>query len=340
MRLYGHDLTPEQMRDRLGRMEQVASTALLVDDEGPARGMRRLVVRCGELAFDLHPDRALDIGAATFRGIPLAWASPSGLRSPVHRGDSPMGWLDTFSGGLVATCGLDAFGSPSQVDGEVFPLHGRIGTEQADHVACDAAWMDDGDYEIRVSGRVEQARLFGESLELRRTVRCRLGRSAIELHDIVTNTGTAGQPHMLLYHLNIGWPLLDEGAELHLPSREVQPRDDDARAGLAEWNRFAPPVPAFPEQVFRHVLPQRTEVTAALRNPRLGLELSVAFSSAELPHLFQWKLLASRGYVLGLEPANCPVIEGRATAVERGVLPLLAPGESRQYRLTFAVRGL
>lgn len=340
MRLFGHDLTPDQVRDRLGRMEQVASTTLLSDDEGPARGMRRLVVRCGELAFDVHPDRAMDIGAVTFRGIPLAWASPSGLRSPVHRGASPMGWLDSFSGGLVATCGLDAFGSPSEADGQIFPLHGRIGTQQADHLGQDAAWTDDGDYEIRVSARVQQARLFGEALELRRTIRCQLGRPVIEIHDVVTNTGGVKQPHMLLYHVNLGWPLVDDGATLHLPTEEVVPRDDAARVGLDEWDRVGAPALPFPEQVFRHALPADARVTAVVRNPRLGLEFSVGFSTAELPHLFQWKLLTSGSYVLGLEPANCPAIEGRATAVERGVLPTLAPGESRDYRLAFGVRGL
>lgn len=72
-----------------------------------------------------------------------------------------------------------------------------------------------------------------------------------------------------------------------------------------------------------------------LANPRLGLALSMTFDGAELPHLFQWKMLGSGAYVLGLEPANCPVIEGRATARSNRTLPVLKPGESRHYRLAF-----
>jgi hypothetical protein len=336
VKLFDQQHTADTLQSRLGRLDQVAGSTLLTESEGAARGMRRIAVRCGELAFDVHPDRALDIGAFSFRGVPMAWTSPSGLVAPWNRDSAPMGWLRAFPGGLVSTCGLDAFGSPSEDEGEEYPLHGRVGTLQADHVGHDGRWTDGGDYEIVVSGRVRQARLFGEHLELRRTIRCRLGTGELTIDDVVTNLGAGAQPHMVLYHVNLGWPLLDENATLHIPSTDVLPRDADARAGVHEWDTFAPPTHPFPEQVFRHRLPDDTgEVRAVLTNPRLGLSLTLAFDSAELPHLFQWKMLGSGTYVLGLEPANTPVIEGRAAARRAGALPVLEPGESRRYRLTF-----
>jgi hypothetical protein len=334
--LFGRDQTAGELLSRLGRLDQVASSSAFSEDEGPARGMRRIAVRCGEVAFDVHPDRALDIGALSFRGVPMAWTSPSGLVGPWNRDSTPMGWLRAFPGGLVSTCGLDAFGSPSEDEGEAYPLHGRAGTLQAEHVGHDGRWTDDGDYEIVVSGRVRQARLFGENLELRREIRCRLGTGEVAIDDVVTNLGPAAQPHMVLYHVNLGWPLLDEGATLRVPSAEVLPRDTEARAGVGEWDTFAPPSHPFPEQVFRHRLPEDPgEVRAVLENPRLGLALAMTFDSGELPFLFQWKMLGTGAYVLGLEPANCPVIEGRAAAREAGTLPVLEPAESRHYRLTF-----
>jgi hypothetical protein len=338
MRVYGHDLSADQLRARVGRMEQLASSTLVVEEEGPARGMRRLVVRCGELAFDVHPDRAMDIGAMSFRGIPLAWTSPAGVRSPAGRGGAPMSWLETFSGGLIATCGLDAFGSPSEVDGEQFPLHGRIGTQQAVEVNQETSWTQHGTFAIQLSGRVRQARLFGEALELHRVISCELGSARITVQDTVTNLAATEQPHMLLYHINLGWPLVDDTATLAVPSEEVIPRDADARAGVDRWDTFEPPSLPRPEQVFGHRIPAGTEVAATVRNQSLGIALDVGFHSGQLPHMFQWKLLASGSYVLGLEPANCPVIEGRATAAERDLLPVLAPGESRRYDLSFTVR--
>lgn len=54
-------------------------------------------------------------------------------------------------------------------------------------------------------------------------------------------------------------------------------------------------------------------------------------------HLFQWKQMGQGAYVPGIEPANSSTIEGRASARERGDLPLLQPGEDRVYSLTFRV---
>lgn len=336
MKLFGQDHTAATLAARSGRLDHVASSAALTEDEGPARGARRIAVRCGELAFDVHPDRGLDIGATTFRGIPLAWTSPSGHSSPWNRESSPTGWLRAFGGGLVTTCGLDAFGSPSEDEGEQYPLHGRASTLQADQVSHGGAWTDDGDYEVTVSGRLVQAQLFGEHLELRRTIRCGLGSGRLTLRDTVTNRAPSEQPHMMLYHVNLGWPLLDETSKLRLPSAEVLPRDADARAGLEEWDRFGAPSHPFPEQVFRHRLPgDSTHVEAVLENRRLGVALTLGFDATQLPHLFQWKMLGAGAYVLGLEPANCPAIEGRATARRDGVLPMLGPGEARAYELSF-----
>nr|WP_199736313.1 DUF4432 family protein [Micromonospora sp. HM5-17] len=61
------------------------------------------------------------------------------------------------------------------------------------------------------------------------------------------------------------------------------------------------------------------------------------FHSGQLPALLQWKSLRRGTYVLGIEPANCPVIGGRVEARERGVLPVLQPGESRRYALEFRI---
>jgi hypothetical protein len=340
MKVFNRDRSRSDIHARVGRIDQVASATLVSEDEGASRGMRRILVRCGEIAFDVHPDRAMDIGALSFRGVPLAWTSPAGLSSPDTRGSSPMAWLESFSGGLIATCGLDSFGSPSEDNGEQFPLHGRIGTQRADHLSHRGSWTDDGDYEIRISGRVTQARLFGEALELRRTIQVRLGAARVDVHDVVTNLGANPQPHMILYHINLGWPLVDEAATLHIPSHEVVARDREAEAGIGDWHTFDAPSVTYAEQVFRHRLEPNQAVGAIVRNEELGFQLEVSHHTSQLPHLFQWKMLGSGAYVLGLEPANCPVIEGRATARSKGALPELAPGESRDYSLSFDLQPL
>jgi hypothetical protein len=63
--------------------------------------------------------------------------------------------------------------------------------------------------------------VFGENLVLTRRIEAALGGATIGVTDRVENRGFRPTPHMLLYHYNFGFPLLDEGAELLLPSRAI-----------------------------------------------------------------------------------------------------------------------
>jgi hypothetical protein len=71
--LFGRALTRRELRRRVGRTEQVAGITPLAFDDGPARGTRALRFRTGGgLAFDVLPDRGLDLGAAEYRRVPIA----------------------------------------------------------------------------------------------------------------------------------------------------------------------------------------------------------------------------------------------------------------------------
>ena len=91
--------------------------------------------------------------------------------------------------------------------------------------------------------------------------------------------------------------------------------------------------------MFRHkpVTDNADRAQAEVKNPRLGLGLRISYDSRTLPYLFQWKMMGEGMYVLGIEPANCGVIQGRADAKGKDDLPQLAPGESRHYALEVKV---
>ncbi|KAK1827975.1 hypothetical protein QBC39DRAFT_375133 [Podospora conica] len=74
------------------------------------------LVSGGGLKLELHPDRAMDIGAVTVDGVLIAWMSPVGMASPAAYDSAGSNWLRTFGGGLLATCGLENHG-PAGVDG-------------------------------------------------------------------------------------------------------------------------------------------------------------------------------------------------------------------------------
>ncbi len=287
------------------------------------------MVNGGGLEFDVHPDRALDIGAATMNGVPLAWLSSTGITRPDAYEPAGHGWLRTFGGGLVTTCGLDSFGPPADDDDGVSGMHGRIGALSA-RVTEVAVTPD----VITVAGEVRQSGVFQENLLLRRRITSRVGSTSFAIEDTVTNEGEKLSPHMVLYHVNLGWPLLDAGTVIDIPATSVTPRDRDAVEGFDKRAEIGEPVVGTREQVFIHTA--GVARVARVVNAARGLTFTLRYSET-LPAIFQWKLTATKHYVLGLEPANTPEIQGRAAARANGVLPHLESGESRSYRIEIEV---
>lgn len=331
------------MDPRLGRAEQLGGVTAVQYEDGSARGMRGLLVRTPSgFEFECLPDRALDVPRAYFKGTSLAWQAPAGVvREAVYAPDGDA-FERSFFGGLVTTCGLMAFGPPGRDRFGSWGQHGRINHLAAESVAhrvvCEGAqrWVE-------ITGVVREASLFGHCLRLERTWRIAFDSPVLHLHDRVTNEGGTAAPHMLLYHCNAGYPLLDENMRLDVSQHAMHPRDAAAAAGLAQWDRGGPPDAQFKEQVFVHqpVALQDGCAVAMMSNRKLangrGLALVVRFDPVQLPALFTWRMLGVRDYVMAVEPANCPTIEGRVAAGERGTLPFLEPGETRNYDLRFEV---
>jgi hypothetical protein len=337
--LYNRDWSRQEIAWHVGHMDQIAGIRLVEAADGPARGTRMLQVWTGsDLYFDVLADRSLDIGACRYKGVPLAWASSVGVVHPAYYEPEGLGWLRSFGGGLLATCGLDQFGSPSSDAGEEFGLHGRVGNLPATSVGYRTYW-DGDDYELEISGQVRQTRVFGENLVLRRRISTRLRSNKIWIEDTVTNEGFALQPHMILYHFNLGFPLVSEDSRLILEAEETVPRDADAEPGLAEWMNFHAPTAGYREQVFWHAPAADAEgkVHIELKNPALDIGLRWTYDKASLPHLFEWKMMGQGMYVVGVEPANSSGMRGRAVARQADDLPHMEPGESRSYAIEVEV---
>jgi hypothetical protein len=143
---------------------------------------------------------------------------------------------------------------------------------------------------------------------------------------------------MILYHFNLGWPLLDEKALLQIPCKSTTPRDERAIAGLDSWSIIEPPKSGFLEQVFFHEAPAGRGL-AVIDNPELDLRLEIQFSTDTLPGLFQWKMSDVGHYVMGIEPSNTHHVHGHRSAKEGGFLPILAPGQSVAYEIDIVFSG-
>lgn len=343
MQLFGMQLTRPQVESSTGRLDQVGGILPCTFDEGRARGTRALRFTTGTgFTVTSIADRSLDLAHAEYQGVPLCWRSPNGDAAPSYYDPSDDHWLRMFFGGLMTTCGLTNFGPAGQDRYGTFGLHGRIDCLPAENVNVFQSWEGD-DYVLQAEGTIRQTRVFGENLRLHRRLSTRLGSSSLHVHDTVTNEGYSRTPHMILYHCNGGFPILSEGAQLHVSHRTMRARDAEAEKGIDVWNTVTSPQPDFAEQVFIHtpVACADGRAAVALVNRKLhhgaGLGISIHFDPQQLPALMQWRMLGEGTYVMGIEPANCPTIEGRVEAEKRGTLPFLEPGETRQYELEFRV---
>lgn len=340
--LYGRTFSRRELLARVGSLSQVGGVRQVVLQDGVARGVRAAQFETGAgLAFTVLLDRGLDIGAAKYKGASLAWESATGAAHPAYFEREGLGWLRTFHGGLVTGCGLTTAGAPSVDEGEALGLHGRLSHLPAEGAWVDGAWRGD-EYEMWARGRMRQAVVFGEHVTLTRRISARLGEARLFIRDVVVNEGYQTTPHMLLYHCNFGFPLLDEGAELIAPSRKVAPRDEVAAPGLAGHARYEAPTAGYAEQCFYHEMApdEQGYVTVVLANRAYdggrGLGAYLRYRQDTLPCFTQWKMVGQGEYVTGLEPANC-LVEGRDKDRERGILQFLEPGESRSYELEIGV---
>ena len=242
------------------------------------------------------------------------------------------------------TCGLSQVGSPGEDAGQKLGLHGRVHHTPARHVSAEGKWKGD-EYEMRIAGTIEETKIFGEYLRLTREIRSRMGENRIEIHDTVENIGFEPAPHMMLYHLNFGFPLMMENTKIKFPSEKVVPRESEKP--LDGYDSWQGPTSGYQERVYYHS-DFKTRGNVALveiNNPdfptgngakNAPLSVKISWNVDQLPRLVQWKMPGTGVYVLGIEPANCWV-EGRATERQRGTLVQLDPGEMKSYDLSLEI---
>ena len=192
---------------KLANADQVASAVLSHVAEGPAAGSRAVEIRVWNgIDVRLLPDRGLDIGAAWFRGTPLAWISPAGEQGPPRPEDLVgRAWVDAWGGGLVTTCGLSNVGEASEGQG----LHGTYTARAAADLRVERSTS-----EVTVTATVVDS-----PFTLARRVVTTVGAGLVRIDDRVVNDSawTAAAP--LLYHVNLGAPLWDDDAYLETGCR-------------------------------------------------------------------------------------------------------------------------
>ena len=356
IQLYDTHYTRRDLARRAGSLSQFAGVQLSTLGDGVERGVRCIEFRTGTgFMFKVLVDRAFDIGHCEYRGAAIGWHSPTGFRNPAlheYNDEGGLSWLRSFSG-LLMTCGLDhtLFMSSSSAEQYHYAhrktvestLHGRIALTPGRLIGYGETWEED-DCTLWCEGLVQQSAVFGEDLHLIRRIEAKVGESAFMLRDRVVNHGFYKTPHMFLYHINVGYPVLDRGSRYLAPIRHTiwaSHVEELKRQGVGYLVQ-PEPKKNFHEQVYEHAVAADAEgqIPVALVNPAFeggrGLGFMVEVNCKDFPCMFQWQNYQEGQYVMGIEPSSNHIL-GEPFARERGELIWLEHGEERRYATRFRV---
>ena len=307
----------------IGNTSQVFGVEEVKLTRGKGKDMTLLQVRNGKgLDFTLSVDRAMDISRMHFDGVNMGYFSACGYVAPTYYDHIGAGFLKSFTAGFLTTCGLTAVGSPCTDDGEDLPLHGTIS-----HTPCENYSYYETEDEIIIFAEVRDASVFGNKLLLHRKYICSKNENTLTIEDTVKNIGSKEVPCMLLYHFNMGYPLLTENAKVSIPSNSVKGRNAHAQSDIENALKMEKPQKDYEEMCFYYDVKECDgKASVGIFNPDINKGLKMTCDKTTLDYFTEWKMMGEGEYVLGLEPGNCTP-DGRDVMRKNNALKFLNPGE-------------
>ena len=300
------------MDGRISNLAQVASLTRYTISEGEGRGLDVLDCNNGTLRFLINLSRGADVMQLYHKGENVSFVSKNGFNTKTDD------FLSRFEGGMLYTCGLDSVGGR-----EGYELHGKHHLAIAHLVRAE---VDEGG--IVIEAVMRESALFGKSLFFRRKITSAIHEETLHIEDILTNEDTEKANYCLLYHINIGYPMLDEGAKLSAELLSSEPRTPWAKENADTMLEMSAPSPRMEECCyFWHLRTPRV----TLYNPKNKKRFSLTYSGDTLPEFVEWKSMASGDYALGLEPSTTKLDDGFIYRTIEG-------GESIRFYVKLTVR--
>jgi len=273
------------MDGRISNFQQVASIRRYTLTEGREKGLDVLDCDNGKIRFLLNVSKACDIMQLYHEGQNMSFVSKNGFT----KRETP--FLNRFEGGMLYTCGLDSVGGR---DG--FELHGTLHNIPAEIIRAEC--NENG---ITVEAIIRDTALFGKNLVLKRKIFTAIGGDSVTLEDTLVNEGYKTEEYCLLYHINVGYPMLDDGVKVIADVESYTSRTAWAKQNEATMYEMNAPTPNQEETCYFLNL-KKPEIT--LVNGKIGKEFTVSYSGDTLPCFVEWKSMASGDYALGLEPCT------------------------------------
>ncbi len=321
----------EKMKNYVGNPLQTRGAETYALKGGRGEGMNFLYVRNGlGLSAWISLDRAGDISRIEFEGANMGFFSPCGYVAPTFYDREGLGFLKSFTAGFFTTCGLAAVGSPCEDNGEDLPLHGTVS-----HIPALLRAIEETEDGITIKLWIRDAVIFGRKLLMERAYTFSYLENTFSVSDKVTNEGVSASPYMIMYHCNMGYPLLKENSIVKIPNKGVSARTENAKENIDSALKMENPQATFIEQCYYYdLLEKNGMVSAGIFSPDIGKGVVLSFNKEQLPEFTQWKMMGKKDYVLGLEPANCTP-DGRDVLRKNGMLKFLDPEQSAETKLKF-----
>ena len=271
---------------------------------------RCILVQNGELEVLFNKDNALDIVWVKYKAVNVSFLSKNGLN------DGTRDFVGNFEGGFLYTCGMDNVSAC--VDGK--PVHGSLHYKK-----CDFAYAYEQDGVIYVCGEVKETALFGKNLVMKRCFA--VSENAILINDTLENQGYSKADYVLLYHVNYGYPFLDECLEMEILAIASDPLTEVAATNKADMFRITAPIDGGEEHVYYHTL---SEGKVRLVNPERQMAIEMLYNVQDFPFTLEWKSMISGDYALGIEPS--------LTRFDKFQMKTLQLSESKTYQIKIIFR--
>ena len=315
---------------------------------GKSDGLETVTIYNDTISVLVIPTRGMGIGEVRIlkedgEDVRFGWNSPvtewvNPRNVPLNQADG-LGWLRGFNE-FVARCGLEWTGAPEfNENGTLrYSLHGLIENTPAAGVLLE---VDEDAQVLKLTGVMNEGRLFFNHLELTSTVTVPFSGNWFQVDDCVKNLAARDAEFELLYHCNTGNPIADQGSKIYIPFVRCVPRNDFAASQLDELFDYHEPRVGEPETCYYYDLSADADGNTAtfLRDPTGEYGVGLSFNKREFPYFCQWKCQHARedGYVTGMEPCTS-FPNNHSFERECGRVIDLKPGENRHHgiRFTFA----
>ncbi len=271
---------------QVSHLDQIVSAKRYALLDGEEKGLEVLDCNNGKLRFTLNVTKALDVMQVYHKGTNVSFVSKNGFSARETE------FSTRFEGGMLYTVGLDNAGNR-----EGYEMHGSIHNTPAKvlKVSCDD---ENG---IEIVAEIRDTALFGRNLKLVRTVKSAVNSDSVAIHDELFNDGYRDEKYCLLYHVNVGYPMIDSGAVVQYNPSIVLPRNEWSKKkqdGIYEITR------PFDNQEETCYFVRMKKPQAKVTNEKLGKEFTLDYSQETLPYFIEWKSMASGDYALGFEPTT------------------------------------